>query len=177
MLDFYLGAGLLYWLRVAALAGLLGFAIHKARRRWLESAGEHRGRRIFYPWLVLVTGFALYMGALAVFLSPIIILYLGAIVALWVVVPAIVSVLILEFGGRLVEAERTGFWLGAGIIACLAMTVIWFGIFGLAPLLTIPQLWLEYLILASVPAAAAISWWGFLPDGGGGGRGIAETFE
>lgn len=176
MLDLYLAAGLFYWLRVALIAGLLGLAIYKARRRWQDSAPADPARRIFYPWLTLVLGFAVYMGALTVFLAPVIIFYLGALVALWVVVPAILSVLILEFGGRLVEAERTGLWLGAGILACLAMTVIWLGMFGLAPFLTIPELWLEYLVLAAVPAAAAISWWGFLPGEGGAGA-VSRTFE
>ena len=171
MLDLYLGAGLLYWLRIGVLVALLGFTIYMARRRWQEGAPAHQARRIFYPWLVLVVGFANYLGVVYFLLAPVVIIYLLAILALWVVLPALISVALLDVGARLAEAERTGFWLVAGIVACLAMTVIWFGIFGLSALLTVPQLWLEYLALATIPAAAAISWWSFLP----GDRAVADV--
>lgn len=176
MLDFYLGASPLYWLRLAALAGLLAFVIFKARRRWQESAEADAGRRLFYPWLVLVTGFALYLGLFTIVLAPVLFFYLVAMIAIWVVGPALISVGLLEVGGRLAGAERTGFWLGAAIIACLAMTIIWFGIFGLVAFLTIPELWLEYLALATVPTSAAICWWGFLPGIGGAGD-VSKTFD
>ena len=90
--------------------------------------------------------------------------------------PSIVSILAVELGAKLLEAERTGFWLGAGIVAFLAITFIWLGLYGIGPLLFLPGLWLEVLLLCSVPVAAAVSWWSFLPGGGGGG-GIAKTFE
>lgn len=176
MLDFFLGAGPLYWLRIAALGGLLAFVIIKARWRWQDGAAADAAKRLFYPWLVLVTGCALYLGLFTIILAPVLIFYLVAILAVWVVGPALVSVGLLEIGGRLAGAERTGFWLGAAIIACLAMTIIWLGIFGLGAFLTIPQLWLEYLALATVPTAAAICWWGFLPGISGAGE-VSKTFD
>lgn len=91
-------------------------------------------------------------------------------------VPSIVSILAIDFGARLMEAERTGFWLGAGIVAYLAFTFIWLGLFGVGPLLFLPEAWLEVLLLASVPVAGALIWWSFLP-GGGGGDEVARAFE
>ena len=37
-------------------------------------------------------------------------------------------------------------------------------------------MWLEFLTFATIPATAALIWWSFLPDAGGGSR-IAETFD
>ena len=91
-------------------------------------------------------------------------------------VPAIVTVLAVDLGARLLGAERTGFWLGAGLIAYVAITLIWLGLLGVGPLLLLTGLWLEFIALTTIPVAAALIWWSFLP-GGGGGSGIAETFE
>ena len=175
-----LGAGgtiaLFYWFRVAALAGLVALAIVRARRRWLRSAEADTSRRILLPWLAMTAGYAIYLGALTILLVPFRIFYVAATVALWVAVPSVVSILAIDVGARLLQAERTGFWLAAGIVAFLAVTFIWLGLFGVGPLLFLPEAWLEVLLLAAVPVAGALIWWSFLPGGGEGG-GIAETFE
>lgn len=167
---------LFYWLRIAALGGLVGFAILLARRRWLRAEVGDTAKRILLPWLVILVGFSVYLGGLTFMLSPIAIFWVVAIVALWVAVPAIASIVALDLGAKLLQAERTGFWLGAGIIAYLAVTGIWLGLLGVGPLLLLPGLWLEFIALATIPVAAALIWWSFLP-GGGGGSEIAETFE
>jgi hypothetical protein len=173
------GAGTLeffYWLRIAALAGLVAFAAVQARRRWQRGAPDNTARRVLLPWLVILAGFSIYLGLFTILLTPLALLWVGAIVALWVAVPAIVSILVVDLGAKLLQAERTGFWLGAGLVAWLAVTFIWLGLLGVGQLLFLPGLWLEFLALATIPAAAALIWWSFLP-GGGGGDGIAETFE
>jgi hypothetical protein len=168
---------LLYWLRLAALAGMVGLAIAQARRRWLRAEeGDALARRILYPSLTAILGFAIYLGLFTVVLAPVMLLYVVAIVAIWVAVPAIVSVLAVDLGARALAAERAGFWLGAGLIAYVAITLIWLGLLGVGPLLLLTGLWLEFIALTTIPVAAALIWWSFLP-GGGGGSGIAETFE
>ena len=173
------GAGTIeffYWLRLGALAGLVAFAAVRARRRWQEGAPDDTGRRILLPWLVILVGFSIYLGLFTVLLNLFALFWVAAIVALWVAVPSIVSILAVDLGGKLLQAERTGFWLGAGLVAYLAITFIWLGLLGVGPLLFLPGLWLEFLALATIPAAAALVWWSFLP-GGGGASGIAKTFE
>jgi hypothetical protein len=167
---------LLYWLRLAALAGLLGFTIVQARRRWLRGGPDDMARRILLPWLVILFGFSIYLGLLTILISPIALFWVVAIVAFWVAVPAVASILVVDLGAKLLQAERTGFWLGAGLVAYLAVTLIWLGLLGIGPLLLQIGLWLELLALGTIPAAGALVWWSYLP-GGGGGSGIAETFE
>jgi hypothetical protein len=167
---------LFYWLRIAALAGLVAFAIVQARRRWLRSTPDDMSRRILLPWLVILAGFSVYLGGLTMLLSPILIFWVVAIVALWVATPAVASIVAVDLGAKLLQAERTGFWLGAGIVAYLAITFIWLGLLGVGALLLVPGLWFELLVLATIPVAAALIWWSYLP-GGGGGSALAETFE
>lgn len=167
---------LLYWLRLAALAGLFGFVLVQARRRWLRGAAGDTARRILLPWAVILTGFSIYLGLFTVIITPLALFWVVAIVALWVAVPAIASILAVDFGAKLLQAERTGFWLGAGIASYLAVTFIWLGILGVGQLLFIPGVWLELLALTATPAAAALTWWSFLP-GAEGGSEVAATFE
>jgi hypothetical protein len=124
-----------------------------------------------------VLGFGLYLGLLTIFLAPLMLFYVAAIVAFWVAVPAIASVAAVDLGAKLLQAERTGFWFGAGIVAFVAVTFIWLGLVGIGPLLLVPGLWLEFLTIASIPVSGAAIWWSFLPGGGSGGGRIAETFE
>jgi hypothetical protein len=168
---------LLYWLRLAALAGLLGLCIHWARRHWRRDGPDDMSRRVLLPWLVILIGFSIYLGGLTMLVAPIAIFTVAVIVALWVAVPAIASILVVDLGAKLLGAERTGFWLGGGIIAYVAVTFIWLGLLGVGQLLLIPGLWLEFLALATTPAAAALIWWSFLPSAGGGSRGIETTFD
>jgi hypothetical protein len=168
--------GLFYWLRIAGLAGLLALAIVLAWRRWLNGAPGEPTKRVLMTWLAIVLGFAIYGGLLSAFLAPALIFWLAAIVAIWVLIPAVISVMVLDFGAKLLEAERTGFWLAAGIIAYVAVTFIWLGLIGLGLLFMVPGLWLETLAITSIPVTAAVTWWSFLP-GGGGGSGVAKTFE
>ena len=166
----------LYWLRLAALAGLLGLTIVQARRRWQRGVPDDMSRRILLPWLVILVGFSLYLGLLTVVLTPIALFWVVAIVALWVAIPSIASIMFVDLAAKLLQAERTGFWLGAGLVAYLAITFIWLGLLGVGQLVFLPGVWLELLALATTPAAAALTWWSFLPGGGGSSR-IAETFE
>ncbi len=160
-----------YWLRFAALAGLLGFAIVQARRRWLRGAPDDMSRRILLPWLVVLAGFSVYLGLLTILVAPIALFWVVAIVAWWVATPAVASIVAVDLGAKLLQAERTGFWLGAGLVAYLAITGIWLGLLGVGPMLLLSGVWLELLALATIPAAAALIWWSYLPGGGGGGRG------
>jgi hypothetical protein len=168
--------GLLYLLRLAALAGLVGLAMAQARRGWLRAAdGDNLARRILFPSLAAILGFAIYLGLFTMLVAPIALFWVLAIVAIWVAVPAIVSVVVVDLGARLLQAERNGFWLGVGLVAYVAITFIWLGLLGVGPLLLFSGLWLEFIALATVPIAAALIWWSFLP--GGDDAGIAETFE
>src|SRR5205085_6753326 len=144
------GAGtleLFYWLRLGALAGLVAFAAVRARRRWQDGAPDDTGRRILLPWLMILVGFSIYLGLFTILINPLALLWVGAIVALWVAVPAIVSILAVDLGAKLLQAERTGFWLGASLVAWLAITFIWLGLLGVGQLLFLPGLWLEFLAL------------------------------
>lgn len=171
------GLAILPWLRLAGLVGLLAFAIVQARRRWLRGAPGDQAKRIIFPWLYILIGFSIYLGLFTIVLAPIALFRVVAIVAIWVAVPAVASIAALDAGAKLLQAERTGFWMGAGIIAYLAITFLWLGLRGIGQLLVYPGLWLEFLILATIPAAAAICWWSFLPAERGGGSGIAKTFD
>ena len=168
----------LYLLRLAALAGLVGFGILQARRRRPEvEEGSDLARRFLLPWLVIVVGFAIYLGLFTVLLVPAALFWVAAVVLLWVAVPAIASVAAVDLTARLLRAERTGVWLAAAIIAFVGLTLLWLGLFGLPVLALLSGLWQEVLALASIPVAAALIWWSFLPGEGGGDGGIAETFE
>ena len=165
----------LYWVRLAALAGLLALAILRARQRCLKGEAGDQGRRILFAWLNVILGFAIYLGLFSFLFAPLAIFYVVAIVLLWVAAPAIASIVVVDVGAKLMQAERTGFWLGAGIIAFVAITFLWLGLLGLGPLLLVPGLWLEFLALASIPAAAAIIWWSWLPEAAG--EHISKAFE
>ena len=171
----YGAAELVYWLRLAALAALLGFAIHRARRRWLNGAPGDQPRAILLAWLAVLVGFSLYVGLLAILVAPLAIFFVVAVVAVWVAVPALVTIAIFDIGARLLQADRTGFWLGAALVGFVAATFLWLGLLGAGPLLLLPGLWLEWLALASVPAAGALVWWSFLPDRSGDS--ISRAFE
>ena len=165
----------LYWLRLAALAGLLALAILRARQRWLRGEAGDQARRILFPWLNVILGFSIYLGLLTILFAPLMIFWVVAIVALWVATPAIASIVVVDLGAKLMQAERTGFWLGAALIAFVAITFAWLGLLGLGPLLLVPGLWLEWLAIASVPASAAFIWWSWLPVAGR--EDIARAFE
>ncbi len=164
-----------YWLRFAALAGLLALTLMQARRRWAKGEPGDTARRILLPWLAVIVGFSFYLGLLAVLIAPLMIFWVVAIVAIWVAVPAIVSILVIDLGAKLLEADRTGFWLGAALTAFLAVAFAWLGLLGIGPLLLVPGLWLEWLAIASVPASAAFVWWSYLPDRSGDS--ISQAFE
>ena len=165
----------LYWARLAALAALLGFAIVRGRRRWLRGEAGDQPRRIIFPWLTMILGFSIYLGLFSILFAPLTIFTVVAIVALWVAVPAVATIVAVDLGAKQLQWERTGFWLGAGIIAFVAVTFAWLGLLGLGPLLLIPGLWLEWLAIASVPASAALVWWSYLPDESGDH--ISKAFE
>jgi hypothetical protein len=172
------GIGLYYWARLAGLGGMLGFALWRAHRRWREAAEESPARRILYPCLAILLGFAIYLGLLTIFLNPFMIVYVIVVTAFWVAVPAFASVAILDLGAKLLRAERTGLWLAVGILAFVAVTFLWLVLTGIdEPVLIAPGLLqLEYLTFALIPAAAGTLWWAYLPGAGGGG-GIEEAFE
>lgn len=167
---------LFFGLRFGGLAGLLVLAIFLARRRWRDVAEGDQARRIIFPWLAVILGFSIYLGLLSIFLAPFVIFWVIAMVAFWVAVPSVVTILLLDLGAKLLQADRTGFWLGAGIIAYVASAFIWLSLVGIGPLLLFSGLWLEVLALASIPVSAAVLWWAYLP-GGDEGSGVAKTFE
>lgn len=171
----YNAVELIYWLRLASLAGLLGFAIHRARRRWLSGEPGDQSRAILLSWLAVMVGFSLYAGLVAAFIAPIVVFYVVAVVAVWVAVPSLVTIAIFDVGARLLQGDRTAFWLGAALVGFVAATFLWLGLLGAGPLLLFPGLWLEWLAIASVPAAGALVWWSFLPDRSGDS--ISKAFE
>ena len=170
------GLELFYLLRLGALAGLLSFSVVRARGRWARGEPEDQGRRILIPWITVIFGFCVYLGGFTILFHPLIILYVVAVVAVWVAVPSVASIVVVDLGAKLLKAERSGFWLGAAIIAFVAIAFAWLGLLGLGPLLLVPGLWVEFIALASIPASAAILWWSWLPEASGG-ENIAETFE
>lgn len=172
-----LGLGIFYWLRLAGLAALLGLTIVLAWRRWHGAEPDHQAKRILFPWLAFILGCGVYVGLFSIFLAPYFIFLVAATVAIWVTIPAIITVVAVDLGGRLLGAERTGFWLGAGIVAYGAITFIWLGWLTGGALQFIPGFWLEYLAILSIPTTAAISWWSYLPGGGGGGDAISKAFD
>ena len=165
------------WLRVAGLAGLLGFALWRARRRWLASAPGDQARRLVYPCLAVLLGSSIYLGLLTIFLAPWLIFYVVAVAAFWVMVPTVASVAAVDLGAKLLRAERTAPWFAGGIVAYVAIAFLWLGLTGRSAMRLIPGLWLETLLLASIPTSAAILWWAYLPGSGGGSGGIEEAFE
>jgi hypothetical protein len=161
--------------RLGAVAALLAGALLLARRRWLKGGEGDQSRRILLAWATAVFGFALYLGLLTALFAPLAIFWVVAIVAIWVALPSLVSIAVLDIGAKLMQAERTGFWLGAAVIAYVAVTFAWLGLLGVGPLLLVPQLWLEWLAVASVPASAALVWWSWLPDRNGDS--ISSAFD
>lgn len=166
---------LLYWLRFAILGGLVGFCAYRAWRSWLRGRPDDMARRILLPWVIVLGGFSIYLGLLTIIITPLALFWVAAIVMLWVAVPTMVSILVVDLAAKALRARRTGLWLGAGIAAFLGVTFGWLTLLGVSQLLFVPGLWLEFLAFGATPVAAAFTWWSFLP--GGGGEEIAEAFE
>jgi len=167
---------LFYWPRFLGLAALPAVAIYRARRRWLDAEPDSQAKRIIFPWLSILFGFAVFMGLLSIFLLPWLIFYLAAIVSLWIALPALASIAVLDLGARLARARRTAFWLAAGIVAYVAVTALWLVWLGGGEMPAVALFWLDYLAVAAIPVTAAIIWWSYLP-GGSGGDAVARTFD
>ncbi len=163
--------------RLLGVIGLLVFAVLFARHRATKALPGDQTRRILFAGLTFMLGSALGLGLLLMLLSPAAILGFLILIAIWIGTPALISIALVDVGAWAAEAERTAFWLGAGIVAYVALTFIWIGLVfgGIEPPL-LPTLWIELLLIALVPVSAALIWWSYLPGESGGG-GIAETFE
>ena len=161
-------------MRFGSVLALFVVILLFARHRWAVGAEERRVRGIILSALVTVIGFLLYLGGPLIILVPIVFFLAGHIIFLYLVLPAFVAAALADLVFRACGAERTAFWLVGGIVAAIAITIIWMSLlFG--GLFFYPGAPLLDLALATlVPVSTALIWWAYLPPAPDG---YAETFE
>lgn len=171
--EFALAPGA-FLLRYGSVLALFLIVLLFARHRWAHRAEEGRRRGIVLSALVTIIGVLLYFGGPMIIIFPFILILAGQIVLLYLVLPAFVAATLADLGFRALGAERTRFWLGAGIVAAVAITIIWMGLLFKGMLFVGGTAIVEYAVLALVPVSTALLWWSYLPlppDD------YAETFE
>lgn len=163
-----------FLLRYGSVFALFVLAALFARHRWASRAEEGRLRSVVLPALTTIFGFMLYFTGPFGLVLPFLFVFAGWIFLLYLVIPAFVAAALADLGFRALGAERTRFWLAAGSIAAIAISIIWMGVvFGGPPFLMAGALF-EYAFLALVPVSTALIWWSYLPLAPDS---YAETFE
>ena len=163
-----------FLLRYGSVLALFVIVLLFARHRWATGAEERRLRGIILSALVTVVGFLLYLGGPMIILVPIVFILAGHIIFLYLALPAFVAAALADLLFRACGAERTAFWLGGGIIAALAITIIWMLLLFSGTFLHMGVPILDLAVVALVPVSTALIWWAYLPPAPGG---YAETFE
>lgn len=153
----------MYALRYGSVLVLFLLVLLLVWRRSRRDAPENRMRGILLSALVVILGFPLYLGGLLIVFVPVLILLIGFVMIVYLVIPAFLSAALADVCFRALGAERSPFWLAAGIVAAIAITIIWIGLvlpgeYGLG------TEWLvEYAVVALVPVSSALVWWSYLP--------------
>lgn len=163
-----------FLLRYGSVLALFVIVLLFARHRWAKGAEERRLRGVVLSALVTVLGFLLYFGGPLLILIPIVFILAGHIILLYLVLPAFVAAALADLGFRALGAERTRFWLGAGIIAAVAITLIWMSVIFGGPLFFGSLPVVEYAVAALIPVSTALLWWSYLPMAS---ESYVETFE
>ena len=165
-----------FLLRYGSVLALFVIVLLFVRHRRVARAEERRWRGVVLAALVTILGILLFFGGPMAVLVPLMLVYAGPVIFLYLVLPAFVAAALADLGFRALGAERTRFWLGAGIVAAAAITIIWMGLLFQGDLLvTGSDAILEYAVLGLVPVATALIWWSYLPLEGNGE--IARAFE
>ena len=172
--EAFAGAPGQFLLRHGSVLALFAIVLLLARHRWANRAEERRVRGVVMAALVTIVGFLLYFGGPMAILLPFIFIFGGLLVILYLVIPAFVAAGLADLVFRSLGAERTRFWLAAGIVAAVAIAVIWMGVVFGGGLFLEGEPFLEYVILALVPVSTALIWWSYLPLAPDT---YAETFE
>lgn len=152
-----------FLLRYGSVLVLFVIVLLFARHRWTSRAEERRLRGIILSALVSILGFLLYFGGPMMILVPLIIIFAGHILFLYLVLPAFVAAGLADLGFRALGAERTLPWLGGGIVGAVAIAIIWMGVVFGGQLFFGGEAILEYAMLALVPVSTALIWWSYLP--------------
>ena len=163
-----------YLLRFGSVLALFVIVLLFARHRWATRAEERRLRGIVLSALVTIAGVLLYFGGPLIMLAPFILILAGQVILLYLVLPAFVAAGLADLGFRALGAQRTPFWLGAGIITAVAITLVWMALLFQGMLYSGGEAIVEYAVLALVPVSTGLLWWSYLPlppDN------YAETFE
>jgi hypothetical protein len=163
-----------FLLRYGSVLALFIIVLLFARHRWAKGAEARRLRGVLLSALVTVLGFLLYFGGPLLILVPIVFILAGHIIFLYLVLPAFVAAALADLVFRALGAERILFWLGVGIVAAVAITIIWTSLIfgGTQFFMGLPIL--EYGVAALVPVSTALIWWCYLPMAPDN---YAETFE
>jgi len=152
-----------FLLRYGSVLALFVVVALFARRRWAAGEEERRVRGVLLSGLVSILGFLLYFGGPMAILVPFLLVYAGPIILIYLVIPAFIAAALADLGLRAAGAERTRFWLGAGIVVAAAIAIIWMGVVLQWELFFGADAILEYAILALVPVSTALVWWSYLP--------------
>ena len=163
-----------FLLRYGSVLALVVIVLLFARHRWAGRAEDRRLRGVVMAALVTIFGFLLYFGGPFALLVPFLLVYGGFFILLYLVVPAFVAAALADLGLRAMGAERTGFWLVAGIIAAVAIAALWMGVVFGGQLFLGTGAILDLAVLALVPVSTALIWWSYLPLAG---ESYSETFE
>lgn len=163
-----------FLLRYGSVLALFIVVLLFARHRWARGAEERRLRGVVLSALVTIVGFLLYFGGPLLIVLPFILILAAPIIFLYLVLPAFVAAALADLVFRALGAERTLFWLGAGIVAAVAITIIWISVLFSGALFFMGAPILEYVVVALVPVSTALLWWSYLPLAPDS---YAETFE
>jgi hypothetical protein len=163
-----------FLLRYGSVLALFVIILLFARHRWAGRAEERRVRGVVLSALTTIFGFLFFFGGPMAILVPFLLIYAGPIILIYLVLPAFVAAGLADLGFRALGAERTGFWLFAGIVAAVAIAIIWMQVVFRDLLFFGTGAIVEYAVLALVPISTALIWWSYLPLAPDS---YAETFE
>ena len=165
-----------FLLRYGSVLALFVIVLLFVRHRRADRAEEKRLRGVILSALVTIIGILLYFGGPMAILVPLLLVYAGPVIFLYLVLPAFVAAALADLGFRALGTEPESRALGAGIIAAVAITIIWMGLLFQGELLVLgSEAILEYAVLGLVPVSTALIWWSYLPLEGDGE--IARAFE
>ena len=174
MEEAFAAAPAAFLLRYGSVFFLFVIVLLFVRHRWAGRAEERRLRGVVLSALTTIVGVLLYFGGPLLIIVPFILIWALPFLLIWLVAPAFVAAALADLIFRALGAERTAFWLAVGIIAAVAITLIWIGVLFGGQFFSGDGAILEYALLALVPASTALIWWSYLPTTP---EGYAETFE
>lgn len=152
-----------FLLRYGSVLALFVIVLLFARHRWASGAEERRLRGVVLSALVTILGFLLYFGGPLLIVLPFILILAAPIILLYLVLPAFVAAALADLIFRALGAQRTLAWLGAGIVAAAAITIVWTSVLFGGAQFFVGLPFLEYAVIALVPVSTALVWWSYLP--------------